>query len=97
MSLLYSELRSRSRSRSRSRPEPAFLAGAGAEKNTKCRLRLQLRLRLRLLVNCKAENYEFKTTLKNLFSSLIQKVVPKVEHVNSVILYQGRKYFFFSC
>ena len=62
------------------------MAGAGAEKITK--------FRLRLLVNCKAENYEFKTTLKNLFSSLIQKVVPKVEHVNSVILYQGRKYFF---
>ena len=62
--------------RSRSRPEPAFLAGAGAEKITK--------FRLRLLVNCKAENYEFKTTLKNLFSSLIQKVVPKVENVNSV-------------
>ena len=41
-----------------SEPEPAFLAGAGAEKNTKFRLRL----RLRLLVNCKAENYEFKTT-----------------------------------
>ena len=39
-----------------SEPEPAFLAGAGAEKNTK------FRLRLRLLVNCKAENYEFKTT-----------------------------------
>ena len=64
--------------RSRSRPEPAFLAGAGAEKITK------FRLRLRLLVNCKAENYEFKTTLKKLFSSLIQKVAPKVEHVNSV-------------
>ena len=64
--------------RRRSRPEPAFLAGAGAgaEKITK--------FRLRLLVNCKAENYEFKTTLKNLFSSLIQKVVPKVENVNSV-------------
>ena len=53
-------------------PEPAFLAGAEAEKITK------FRLRLRLLVNCKAENYELKT-LKNLFSSLIQKVVPKVE------------------
>ena len=57
-------------------PEPAFLTGAGAEKITN--------FRLRLLVNCKAENYEFKTTLKNLFSSLIQKVVPKVENVNSV-------------
>ena len=34
---------------------------------------------------------------KTLFSSLIQKVVPKVEHVNSVILYQGRKSFFSSC
>ena len=69
---------------SETEPEPAFLAGAGAgagaEKNTKFRLRL----RLRLLVNCKAENYEFKTTLKKLFSSLIQKVAPKVEHVNSV-------------
>ena len=61
-----------------SEPEPAFLAGAGAEKNTKCRLRL------RLLVNCKTENYQFKTTLKKLFHSLIQKVVPKVENVNSV-------------
>ena len=51
----------------------------------------RLRLGLRLLVNCKAENYEFVTTKKKIFSSLIQKVVPKVEHVNSVILYQGRK------
>jgi len=64
------------------------LTGAGAEKITK------FRLWLRLLMNCKAENYEFVTTKKHLFSSLIQKIVPKVEHVNSVILYQGRKYFF---
>ena len=68
----------RSELRSRSRPEPAFLAGAGAGKIMK------FWLRLRGLVNCKAENYEFKTTSKNLFSSLIQKVAHKVENVNSV-------------
>ena len=52
--------------RMRSRPEPAFLAGtgAGAEKNTK--------FWLRLLVNCKAEDYEFVTTEKKIFSSQLQ-------------------------
>ena len=42
----------------------------------------KFRLRLRLLVNCRAEKYEFVTTKKK-NSSLIQKVVPKVENVNS--------------
>ena len=84
------------RSRRRSHPEQAFVAGAGAEKIMK--------FRLRLLVNCKAENYELVTTKKNIFFPdtklqklhvrLKEKVVPKVEHVNSVILFQGRKYFF---
>ena len=53
--------------------------------------------RLRLLVNCKAEIYEFVTTKKNYFlpdTKLQNLHVPKVEHVNSVILYHGRKYFF---
>ena len=57
-------------------------ARAVAEKMTK--------FRLRLLVNCKAENYEFVTTLKKYFLPKKQ-LVPKVEHVNSVILNQGRK------
>ena len=85
--------RSRSRSRSQSRPEPAFLAGAGAgaEKNTKCRLRLQLRLRLRLLVNCKAENYEFVTTEKKIFSSPIQNYRIYMFDFRNNFLYQGRR------
>ena len=50
------------------------------------------RLRLRLLVYCKAENYEFVTTKKKLFSSMIKNY--KVEHVNSVICMGEENIFF---
>ena len=49
------------------------------------------RIRLRLLVNCKAANYEFVTTKKKIFSSLIQNYRIYMFDFRNNFLYQGRK------
>ena len=66
-------------------------SGSGSDPSKIKRLRSRLRLRLRLLVNCKAENYEFVTTKKKLFSSLIQNYRIYMFDFRNNFLYQGRK------
>ena len=63
--------------------------GSGSD-TSKIKL-LWLQLRLRLLVNCKAANYEFLTTKKKLFSSLIQNYRMYMFDFRNNFLYQGRK------
>merc|ERR1711860_1289 len=70
----------------RSRP---IFGGSGSD-TSKIKL-LWLQLRLRLLVNCKAANYEFLTTKKKLFSSLIQNYRMYMFDFRNNFLYQGRK------
>merc|ERR1711911_308123 len=69
-------------------PEPP---GAGLFGWSRSWSRKITKFRLRLLVNFKAANYEFLTTKKKLFSSLIQNYRMYMFDFRNNFLYQGRK------